>query len=689
MRTFFSSVVRHPKRIFILFILAALAGALLQALVKVNYDMKDYLPADSPSTTAINVMDSAFGDGIPNARVLIEDVSIPEALAYKDRLLGCEGVTAVIWLDDVIDIKAPLEWADAKSVEAYYKDQQALLTLTIDRSDMVGTVQRVQDIIGPANAMSGDAVSTALATTGTLSEITKISIISVLAVLLILMITTTAWAEPAVVLVGLGIAILINNGSNLIFGEISFVTNAAGAILQLAVSLDYSVFLIHRFEECLAGCTNRHAAMVDALCKSASAILSSGLTTVIGFLALVFMRFGIGPDLGLALAKGIAISLITVFIYMPALILTAYPLIEKTRHRGFMPTFRGFGRQVTRLMIPMVFVFTLLAVPAALAANANTYYYGASHIYGPETRLGQDRERIEAAFGKKETDALMVPDGNPEQERLLSDALQAIPAVSSVISYTDTVGPEVPRFWLDPDQLSRLISSGYTRMILTVETDSEGKDTFDLVQTIRDTANRYYPGAYQLAGESVSTYDLMDTITSDTLKVNLIAVGAVFIVLLLTIKSLSLPIILVFAIEAAIWINMGIPYFSGTTVQYIAYLIISSIQLGATVDYAILFTDRYLDNRRRLNKRDAVIETVSAVTTSVLTSGSALSLVGFLLHFISTHGILSQLGLFLGRGTLLSMTSVFLVLPGLLWMFDGLIQKTSLNLRLNAPGKES
>ena len=182
---------------------------------------------------------------------------------------------------------------------------------------------------------------------------------------------------------------------------------------------------------------------------------------------------------------------------------------------------------------------------------------------------------------------------------------------------------------------------------------------------------------------------LMDTITSDTLKVNLIAVGAVFIVLLLTIKSLSLPIILVFAIEAAIWINMGIPYFSGTTVQYIAYLIISSIQLGATVDYAILFTDRYLDNRRRLNKRDAVIETVSAVTTSVLTSGSALSLVGFLLHFISTHGILSQLGLFLGRGTLLSMTSVFLVLPGLLWMFDGLIQKTSLNLRLNAPGKES
>lgn len=202
----------------------------------------------------------------------------------------------------------------------------------------------------------------------------------------VLLITTTSWLEPLVVLLGLGVAIMINSGSNLIFGEISFVTNAACAILQLAVSLDYSVFLLHRYEEeCLRQNTDRRNAMVDALCKSTSSIASSGLTTVIGFLALVFMRFGIGPDLGLALAKGVAISLITVFVFMPALILSVYPLIQKTRHKKLMPEFKLFGRFVSRIMLPMVLVFIIVAVPSYMASNSNSFYYGSSKIYGADT----------------------------------------------------------------------------------------------------------------------------------------------------------------------------------------------------------------------------------------------------------------------------------------------------------------
>lgn len=210
-----------------------------------------------------------------------------------------------------------------------------------------------------------------------------------------------------------------------------------------------------------------------------------------------------------------------------------------------------------------------------------------------------------------------------------------------------------------------------------------------MVEKIRDTANEFYPDTYYLAGEGVSTYDLMDTITQDTIKVNLIAIGAVFVVLFLTMKSLSLPIILVFAIEAAIWINVGIPYFRGSVVMYIAYLIISSIQLGATVDYAILFTDRYMEYRQTMPKRQAIEEIISVITTSILTSGSVLALVGFLMSFVSTHAILSQLGLFVGRGALLSMTSVFLVLPGLLYIFDCLIQKTTWKINFYNPRKEN
>ena len=688
MRKFYTWVVNNPKKILVTFIALAIAGAILQNLVEVNYDMTDYLPEDSHSTVSIDLMGEEFESGIPNARVMVSDVSLAEALEYKEQLENCEGVTEVLWLDDSISIYEPLEMQDQETVETYYKDGTALFTVTVAEDDLVATVDRIREIVGEDNAMCGDAVSRAIATTGTVTEITIISLFAVLSVIVILLITTTSWLEPFVVLAGLGVAIMINNGTNLIFGEISFVTNAAGSILQLAVSLDYSVFLLHRFEEYLLTNPDRKGAMVDALCKSTSSILSSGLTTVIGFLALIFMRFGIGPDLGLALAKGVGISLITVFIFMPAFILCVYSWIEKTRHKKLVPEFRGFGKAVRHIMIPMVCLFVIVAIPSYLASNSNSYYYGSSRIYGADTQIGQDTAAIESIFGKNDTYVVIIPNGNTESEQNLSAALHEIPEVTSIISYVDTVGAEIPKEYLDEATLSQLVSDHYNRMVLSVDTDYEGDETFALVEKIRSTVNEYYPDSYYLAGEGVSTYDLMDTITADTLKVNLIAIGAVFVVLFLTMKSVSLPIILVFAIEAAIWINMGIPYFYGARVQYIAYLIISSIQLGATVDYAILFTDRYMEFRRTLTKKEAITETVSAVTVSVLTSGTVLALVGFLMSAISSHGILSQLGLYLGRGTLLSMTSVFFVLPGLLYLFDGLIQHSTLNLHFYNPRKE-
>lgn len=677
MRKFYTVVVDNQKKILIIFFVLAIVGAMIQNFVSVNYEMADYLPEDSPSTVALNTMKQEFDGGIPNARVMVKNVGVAEALEYKDRLEACDGVTEVVWLDDAADVYQPIETLDENLVNTYYKDNTALFTVTIDEGSQIGTVDAIRDIIGEDNAMTGKAVSTAAATTSTVSEIRMITIFAVLAVCIVLTITTTSWFEPLIVLIGFGVAIMINNGSNLMFGEISFVTNAAGPILQLAVSLDYSIFLIHRYEECLKTNPDGRGAMVDALCKSTSSILSSGLTTVIGFLALIFMRFGIGPDLGLALAKGVAISLITVFIFMPSLILKSYPLILKTHHKRLLPDFHGFGRLVHRIMLPMVCVMAVIAVPSYMASNKNTYYYGSSHIFDASTQVGSDAEAVEEIFGKSDTYVLLVPNKNPTAEKKLSDTLHDIREVSSIISYTDTVGSEIPKEYLDKDTLSQLISENYSRMVITVETDFEGDKTFELVEKIRAAADSYYPDSYYLAGEGVSTYDLMDTITADMVKVNLIAIAAVFVVLLFTMKSISLPVILVLAIEGAIWINMAIPYFSGTTVFYISYLIISSIQLGATVDYAILFTDRYMEFRQSMPKKEAVVTTVATVTTSILTSGTVMSVIGFLLGGISSHGILSQLGLFLGKGTLLSMATVFFVLPGLLYIFDGLILRTT------------
>lgn len=314
-------------------------------------------------------------------------------------------------------------------------------------------------------------------------------------------------------------------------------------------------------------------------------------------------------------------------------------------------------------------------MPGYLASNANSFYYGASHLFGTQTQVGADTAKIEDIFGKQDTYVLLIPKDSTATESELFDELHKIPQVKSILSYVDTVGTVIPEQYLDSGTLSELNSKHYTRMVMTMDAEYEGEETFSLVEKVRNTAEKYYPGQWYLAGEGVSTYDLMDTITADTVKVNLVAIGAVFLVLLITMKSLILPLILVLSIETAIWINLSIPYFADLSIFYIAYLIISSVQLGATVDYAILFTDRYKEMRQTYSKKESVIQTVSAVSISILTSGSVLTVVGFLLGIFSTHGLLSQLGYFLGKGTLCSLVIVLFVLPGLLYLFDKLITK--------------
>lgn len=670
MEKFYGGVIKHRKKILTIFAIAFVICLFCQTLVSVNYDLNDYLPEDAPSTKAIDVMQDEFDGGIPNVRVMMYDLSIPQALEYKEKLEAIDGVTSVSWLDDVVDINKPLEAQDKDAIEDYYKDNKVLYSVTLEEEKILSGVEDIRAVIGDKNAMTGSAVSTAVATTSTIREVQLITVVSVIFVLAILILTTTSWVEPILVLAGLGVAIVINAGSNLLFGEISFVTNSAGNILQLAVSLDYSVFLIHRFGECRKEYGDAETALKEALVKSTSSILSSGLTTVIGFIALCCMRFKIGSDLGIALAKGVAISLITVFIFMPGLILVSYKWMDKSEHKPFLPSFRKFGGLVSKVAIPCAVIFFLFIAPSYLASTQNEYYYGTSHIFGKGTQLGDDTEAIKEAFGKGDTYVLLVPKGDTATETKLADELQEINHVTSIISFVTQAGAEIPYEYLEEGTLSLLESEHYSRMVLNVSVDYEGEETQALVEDIRAAAQKYYPGEYYLAGEGVSTYDLMDTVTQDMTKVNIVAIGAVFLVLLLTLKSISLPIILVLTIETAIWINLSIPYYQGKALFYIAYLIISSIQLGATVDYAILLTDRYKENRASLGKKESIKETISNVTVSVLTSGLTLTVVGFLLGIFSTHGLISQLGYLIGKGTICSLIGVIFILPGFLYILD-------------------
>lgn len=677
MENFYKKIVAHPGAILFLFVSFAILGAAGGFFIEVNYDMNDYLPPDSPSTLAVNKMYDEYGGGIPNARAMISNVTVGEALKYKSKIEKINGVNEIRWLDDAVDLQKPLYMYHKDKIDTYYKGGKALFLITISKEERIQAVKKVRKIIGHRNSLTGSAVSMATSTNSSIKEISVVAIIGVLFAFLILIITTSSWLEPFIILGGLGIAILINSGSNLMFGEISFVTNAACNILQLAVSLDYSVFLLHRFHMERKITENPKEAMIKALVSSTDSIISSGMTTFIGFLALCLMRFQVGPDLGLALAKGVIISLVTVFIFMPPFILSTDKWIDRYKHKSFLPSFRRLGRFVLKTMIPCMCLFFIIVVPAYLASNSNNYYFGSSHIFGAETRLGKDRKNIETTFGENDNYVLMIPRQDIGKEKVLSQELHKIPQVKSIISYVDSVGAEIPQDYVPDRALNKLNSKNYTRMIISLDTAYEGKNTFSLVKKIRKIGEKYYPGKWYLAGEGVSTYDLKNTVMDDMIKVNVMAILAVFIVLVLSMKSIFLPVLLVVGIETAICINMAVPYFTDSNVFYIAYLIITSLQLGATVDYAILLTERYKEVRQTYKKKEAVIETLSQVTASIITSGSALTVVGLLMGRFSTHGLLSQLGYFLGKGTICSLIIVLFVLPGLLYLTDKIIEKTS------------
>lgn len=291
-------IVDHQKLVLVVFALSSLVSLFFVPQVQVNYDMNDYLPGDSPSTVALSLMDEEFDGGVPNARVMIEDLSIPEALAYKEKIRAIDGVTDVLWLDDTVNITEPIEIQDQETVESYYKESNALYTVTINEGQGIEAVNQLSDLVGDAGSLEGTAVNTAVAAESTVDEISKIVLVTIPIVLVILLVTTNSWFEPVVLLLTIGVSILLNAGSNIIFGTVSFVTNGAGNILLLAVSLDYSVFLLHRFEDNRKLGLEPEESMVQALIQSTGSIMASGLTTGISFAALILMRFKIGPDLG-------------------------------------------------------------------------------------------------------------------------------------------------------------------------------------------------------------------------------------------------------------------------------------------------------------------------------------------------------------------------------------------------------
>ncbi len=679
MNTILHGIIKFRKSILLLFGIAIVLSLLLLSGTDVNYNMVDYLPKEANSTQAIDILGREFNQGMPNLSVMVKNVSIQEALDMKDKLLAIDGVEKVMWLDDVVSeeklISVPSSYLDENISHSYYKNQTALYSLIITSGMEGGAVEGVYEVIGKDNALTGEALGTASSQMGAVSEVANAMMILIPIIIIMLIIATDSWIEPIFFMGTIGIAILINMGSNVFLGEISFVTKTVSPILQLAVSMDYAIFLLHSFTE-KRKTYEPEEAMFYAMKESMPTVAASALTTIIGFSALIFMRFGIGADLGINLFKGIALSFISVMVFLPVVTLIFYKWIDKTMHKNFMPHPGGLSRMLLKIKIPMLVLSLLLVVPAFLGQSSVKFKYG-MEMETEEVRPERDKEMIEEIFGNSQILLLMVPRQGRTREVELIEELQELPFMKEVVAYGSMVGTKVPLDYVPDEAVDNFYTETYARLMLYTNLENEGDRSFKAVDLIKKITADYYD-KYYLAGQSPTLNDMKNVVAVDLSRINLIAVIGIFIVLLLTFRSLTIPLILIFTIESAIWINLSVPYFTGITISFIGYLVLSTVQLGATVDYAILMTHRYLDARKRMDKHDAMWHALKNNVAAVLISATILATAGFTLAATTGQALIKELGLLLGRGTVLSFVMVVAVLPALLVLFDKVIQYTTL-----------
>ena len=667
-------VTEHSKAVVIVFVALALVCLLLIPSVNTNYNMLDYLPSDAPSTISIDVMTDEFTEDMPNARVMITGLSITEALEFKARLGEVTGVTSVTWLDDIIDLKTPIEMADTGTVESYYKDGSAVFSITIETGLELDAYAELTAMTEAGGAISGNAVNIAAMQELAASEVMSAMIILIPLVIILLIITSNSWIEPVLFLGAIGIAVLINMGTNVFLPSVSNITMSISPILQLAVSLDYAIFLLHSFERHCQDTDDVKEAMRRAMRSAFSSVTASAMTTLFGFMALLFMRFGLGSDLGLNLLKGVAFSYISIMLFLPAFTLCMYKLLVKTRHKRIIPQMKKIGGGLMKIRIPVLILALIVVIPCFLAQRQNSYTYGSGDI--AMAKLAEDTRAIEDTFGKSNPLVILVPNGDVARENELCRSLNKLDHITSVVSYAGMVGTAIPNEFLDESITANFLSENYSRIIAYSDTAEEGEEAFALVKTVRDTVSLYYD-TYYTSGQTAALYDMKEVIESDSLKVNTFAIIAIALIVAITFKSLSLPVILLFVIESAIWINLSTPYFQGTPIVYIGYLIINTVQLGATIDYAILLTDTYRRYRMQMPKREAMKEAIGECFMSILTSAIIMSAAGVCLALTTSNSMVEGMGILLGRGTILSFLMVLCALPGLLMIFDKVIAKTT------------
>lgn len=694
MERFFRGVLRHRKLVITLFVILTCLSVACIPQVKIDANMSDYLPTSAKSSQDLNDMKEIYGNDITNARVYVTGISQVDAASFDEQLKSQPGVTSVSWLGDQVDLDKPIEVADADTVKEWYDGEgylyQCVFTSDVDQAEIDSIRSMAQALPGAQTvAIDGSAVSDAANMATINTDMAKIMTIAVIVVFVMVLLNTTSYLHPVVMLLTIGVAIALNMGTNIFRGTISSITQLVASVLQLAVSMDYSIVLLTNFGRYREKTDDQFEAMVIAMTKSFPVILSSAAVTFFGFLSLAAMQFLIGADMGIALAKGIVCSFFSITLFMPCILYNMRNAVEKTSHKPFFKSFNRMAKVCRAGAVPALIIALVLAVPALKASGSVSFTYGSAANIAQSSQVKIDGDIIDQAFGESQTWAIMVPEGNWAEENALVDDLKALPTTKSVLSYSTVAGSALPHELADESQVKQLLNNGWSRIVLTSNIPDESKGAFDLVTTVRNLCQSHYGDNYKLVGNAVSYADIKAVTTTDNTTVKMASILAIGAVLLVMFKSISIPIILVSAIEVSIWINEAVPYFTGDTINFVAFLVIDAVQLGAAVDYAIIFTEEYLARRKRMNKKDAAFQSVEKTAQPIITSSSILILACVGITVAVSSPMIQQVGELIARGALISVIEIFFVLPLLFQLLDGFVRHTSYKIGFYQEGKGS
>ena len=739
-----ATFIVKKKYIFLAFFaVLCIFSAFSSSWVEVCDDLAAYLPDTTETRKGLDIMEEEFTT-YATARVMFANVTLEEAAELLPEVAAVPGVKSV----------------EFDASEDHFKDAAALFDVTFTAGELDEESIESLDALKETFASYDLYVSSEIGnpTAQILDrEMNLVLILCVIIICAVLLFTSRTWAEVPILLMTFGAAALLNKGSNFIFGEISFITDSIAVVLQLGLAIDYAIILCHRYTEERENCGSEEAC-IRALSKAIPEISASSLTTISGLLALAFMNFQIGADMSRVLIKAILLSLLSVFLLMPALLVIASPLIDKTHHRSLVPSIHRLGKLVakTRYVVPPVFLVVLVA--SFILSGKCPYVYGYSNLdtlRQNEVKIAE--KQINEIFPKKNLLAILVPSGDYDSEKALIRDLEALPGVDSCTGlagvavndeYTVTsaltprefsaladVDIESARllysaYCLDNSNYGQLISNldqcriplidvlkflrttiddgyvtlssdqtetvndlyeqlidgerqlsgpNYSRIITYLNLPEESEETYTYLGTIRNTVGKYYTEHY-LVGETVNCLDLQTSFERDNIVISVLSILFVILVLILTFKSVGLPLLLILVIQGSIYLNFSFPFIQGKYMFFLAYLIVSSIQMGANIDYAIVISSRYMELKKEIPYKRAMGEALDQAFPTILTSGNILFAAGFAIGYISSENTVSMIGMCLGRGTLISIVFVFFALPQILLLGDTIISKTQFSL---------